>query len=261
MYNCMMAKGRYSLVLAGVLLQTLLPAALETQGTPPSGLFTIARLKYGGGGDWYWGPSALPNLLAFVRQNTNVKTATDEARVSIADDNFFSHPFLYMTGHGTFRFTDLEARRLRTFLTKGGFLLANDSYGLDKSFRREMKKVFPEEELVELPFSHPVYHCFYTFSNGLPKVHQHDGKPPKGYGIFYKNRLVVFYAHESDIGDGWEDPAVYNDPPEKHQAALQMGTNVVLYALTGGNEKVGEAERKRGTKDPAHSRWAEGMSK
>jgi hypothetical protein len=234
----MMAKGRYGLTLAAALILALMPATSETGQNQPSGLFTIARLKYGGGGDWYWGPSAVPNLLTFIRQNTNLKTAPDEARVSVADENFFSHPFLYMTGHGNVRFTEEEARRLRTFLTKGGFLLANDSYGLDKAFRREMKKVFPEEELVELPFSHPVYHCFYDFSGGPPKVHEHDGKPPRGYGLFYKSRMVVYYAHESDIGDGWEDPSVYNDPAAVRQAALKLGTNLVIYALTGGAQKT-----------------------
>ncbi len=217
----------------------LFPLLIRPQLSPPQNLFTIARLKYGGGGDWYWGPSALPNLLAFLRQNTNIPTTVDEARVAIADDNFFSYPFLFMTGHGNVRFSDEEARRLRTFLTKGGFLLANDSYGLDKAFRREMKKVFPEEELVELPFSHPVFHSFYDLPNGVPKIHQHDGKPARGYGIFYKNRLVVFYAYEADIGDGWEDLSVYNDPPEKHEAALKMGTNLIFYALTGGEKTEG----------------------
>ncbi|MGH8004902.1 MAG: DUF4159 domain-containing protein [Limisphaerales bacterium] len=236
----MMAKGKRWL--ASILFLLLFPLSSNTQPSAPQNLFTIARLKYGGGGDWYWGPSAVPNLLAYFRQNTGIPTAADEARVSIADDNFFSYPFLYMTGHGNVRFTDEEARRLRTFLTKGGFLLANDSYGLDKSFRREMKKVFPEEELVAVPFSHPVYHCFYDFPGGLPKVHQHDGKPPKGYGLFYKNRLVVFYAYEADIGDGWEDPAVYNDPAEKREAALKIGANVVIYALTGGRKIEGKAK-------------------
>ena len=229
-----MAKVKRRLGLAVLVLILLFPLYIKPQQPHTQNQFTIARLKYGGGGDWYWGPSALPNLLAFIRQNAGIPTAADEARVSIADDNFFSHPFLFMTGHGNIRFTDEEARRLRTFLTKGGFLLANDSYGMDKSFRREMKKVFPEEELMEIPFSHPVYRCFYDFPNGLPKVHQHDAKPPKGYGLFYKNRLAVFYAYEADIGDGWEDPAVYNDPPERREAALKMGTNVVIYALTGG---------------------------
>lgn len=229
----------------------LFPLRLQPQQSPPQNLFTIARLKYGGGGDWYWGPSSLPNLLAYIRQHANIPTATDEARVAIMDDNFFSFPFLYMTGHGNIRFTDEEVRRLRTFLTKGGFLLANDSYGLDKAFRREMKKVFPEEELVELPFSHPVFHVPFELPGGVPKIHQHDGKPPRGFGIFYKGRLVVFYDYEADIGDGWEDPAVYNDPSEKHEAALKMGANVVFYALTG-QEKI---------KGPERSRGAEGVKK
>ncbi len=237
-----MAKGKgfWKMAVSGLVLA--FPLITRPQPTTSLNLFTIARLKYGGGGDWYWGPSALPNLLTYIRQHTGLPTAADEARVSITDDNFFSHPFLYMTGHGNVRFTDEEVRRLRTFLTKGGFLLANDSYGLDKSFRREMKKVFPEEELVEIPFSHPVYHGFYDLPNGLPKVHQHDGKPPKGYGLFYKNRLVVFYAYEADIGDGWEDPAVYNDPPEKREGALKIGANVVIYALTGGGKTEGKAK-------------------
>jgi hypothetical protein len=233
--------------LTAALILSLYPAASIPQESRPSELFTIARLKYGGGGDWYWGPSALPNLLTFIRQNTSVKTAAEEARVSIADENLFSHPFLYMTGHGNVRFTEEEVRRLRTFLTRGGFLFANDSYGLDRAFRREIKKIFPEEDLTELPFSHPVYHCFYDFPNGLPKVHQHDGKPPKGYGLFYRNRLIVFYANESDIGDGWEDAAVYNDPAELRQAALKMGTNLVLYALAGGSEKTADRRGNRGT--------------
>ncbi len=235
----MMVKGKGFWKIAVSCLVLAFPLITRPQPSASLNRFTIARLKYGGGGDWYWGPSAVPNLLTYIRQNTGLPTA-DEARVSITDDNFFSHPFLYMTGHGNVRFTDEEVRRLRTFLTKGGFLLVNDSYGLDKAFRREMKKVFPEEELVEIPFSHPVYHCLYDFSNGLPKVHQHDGKPPNGYGIFYKNRLVVFYAYEADIGDGWEDPAVYNDPPDKREAALKIGANVVIYALTGGRKTEGK---------------------
>ncbi len=238
----MVAKGKNWLGLAIIFILIFPPLLTHSQQPQPSNQFAIARLKYGGGGDWYWGPSALPNLLTYIRQHAGIPTAADEARTSISDDNFFSYPFLYMTGHGNVRFTDEEVRRLRTFLTKGGFLLANDSYGLDKSFRREMKKVFPEEELVEIPFSHPLYHCLYDFPNGLPKVHQHDGKPPKGYGLFYKNRLVVFYAYEADIGDGWEDPAVYNDPADKREAALKIGANVVIYALTGGRKIEGTAK-------------------
>jgi len=237
-----MGNKKQFLAAAGFLVFLLLPLSSRPQQSVPQNLFTIARLKYGGGGDWYWGPSALPNLLAFIRKNTNIRTAPDEARVSIMDENFFSYPFLYMTGHGNVHFSEEEIQRLRTYLTKGGFLLANDSYGLDKAFRREMKKVFPEEELLELPFSHPVYTCFFKLPNGLPKVHKHDEKPPQGFGLFYKNRLVVFYAHESDIGDGWEDATVYNDTPEKRNSALQMGTNVVIYTITGGEKSEGKAK-------------------
>jgi hypothetical protein len=235
-----MGKSKQLLAVVAFLVFSFLPATPQLPPPAQPDLFTIARLKYGGGGDWYWGPSALPNLLEFIRKNTNIKTAAEEARVGIADENFFSYPFLYLTGHGNINFSEEEVQRLRLYLTKGGFLLANDSYGLNKAFRREMKKVFPEEELVELPFSHPVYRCFFNFPNGLPKVHKHDEKPPRGFGIFHKNRLVVFYAHESDIGDGWEDPGVYNDPPEKRLSALQFGTNVVIYALTGAKNSEGK---------------------
>jgi len=238
----MMGNKKQFLAAAGFFVFLLLPHSSRLQQSVPQNLFTIARLKYGGGGDWYWGPSALPNLLEFIRKNTNIRTAPDEARVSIMDENFFSYPFLYMTGHGNIHFSEEEIQRLRTYLTKGGFLLANDSYGLDKAFRREMKKVFPEEELVELPFSHQVYHCFFNLSNGLPKIHEHDGKPPQGFGLFYKKRLIVFYTHESDIGDGWEDAAVYNDPPEKRNSALQMGTNLVIYTITGGEKNEGKTK-------------------
>ncbi len=237
-----MGNKKQFLAAAGFFVFLLLPHSSRLQQSVPQNLFTIARLKYGGGGDWYWGPSALPNLLEFIRKNTNIRTAPDEARVSIMDENFFSYPFLYMTGHGNIHFSEEEIQRLRTYLTKGGFLLANDSYGLDKAFRREMKKVFPEEELVELPFSHQVYHCFFNLSNGLPKIHEHDGKPPQGFGLFYKKRLIVFYTHESDIGDGWEDAAVYNDPPEKRNSALQMGTNLVIYTITGGEKNEGKTK-------------------
>lgn len=242
----MMTKVKRWLGWAALTIALLFPFSSRSQQSVPQNLFTIARLKYGGGGDWYWGPSELPNLLTYIREHSNIPTASDEARVAILDDNFFSFPFLYMTGHGNIRFSDEETRRLRTFLTHGGFLLANDSYGLDKAFRREIKKVFPEEELVELPFSHPVYHCFFDMPQGLPKIHQHDGKPAQGFGIFYRGRLVVYYTHESDIGDGWEDPAVYNDPPEKREAALKMGTNLVVYALTGGGKKPGGTEPTQG---------------
>lgn len=194
--------------------------------------FTIARLKYGGGGDWYSNPSSLPNLLREIRQRTTIHTKENEARVSIMDEDLFNYPFLYMNGHGNVKFTPEEVDRLRQYLTNGGFLHADDNYGMDESFRREIKRVFPDKPLVELPFNHPIYHSFYDFPNGLPKIHEHDNKPAQGFGIFHDGELVVFYSYESDLGDGWEDPEVHNNPPEKRESALQMGINVIVYALT-----------------------------
>jgi hypothetical protein len=223
------------LILIGIFLIFGSLSVAQTQKAPLSqnpSAFSIARLKYGGGGDWYWGSSSIPNMLHYLKENTNIPVAgEDEVRVSIMDDDFFSYPFLFMTGHGNIKFTDQEVERLRTYLTHGGFLFANDSYGLREAFFREMKVVFPDKELVELPFSHGIYHCFYDFPNGLPKIHKHDGKPPQGFGIFYEGRLVVFFDWESDIGDGWEDPQVHNDPQEKREAALKMGVNIITWAL------------------------------
>jgi hypothetical protein len=193
--------------------------------------FTICRLKYGGGGDWYWGSSAIPNILKFLKENTNIPVKEEEARLSLMDEDLFSYPFLFITGHGNIRFTEQELERLRNYLTHGGFLLANDSYGLKDAFFREMKRLFPDEDLVELPFSHGIYHCHYDFPNGLPKIHKHDEKPPQGFGLFHEGRLMVFFAYESDIGDGWEDPQVHNDPPEKREAALKMGVNIITWVL------------------------------
>lgn len=193
---------------------------------------TIARVKYGGGGDWYSGEGSLPNLLAFVRTNTLLDVAPKEDIVELTSDKLFQYPYLYLNGHGTVRFTGREAERLRRYLLGGGFLHINDDYGLDQTIRQEMKKVFPEQEFVAVPFDHPVYHAHFQFSNGLPKVHEHDGKPAQGLGLFHEGRLVVFYSYESDIGDGWEPEEVHNDPPEKRQAALQMGTNLLVYAMT-----------------------------
>ena len=201
---------------------------------PDRTVFTIARLKYGGGGDWYWGASAIPNMLRYLRENANLRVAeesAEEVKVSIMDENLFNYPFLFLTGHGNIKFSDEEVERLRTYLTHGGFLFANDSYGLDAAFRREMKKVFPDKELVDLPFNYGIYHCYYDFPNGLPKIHKHDEKPAQGLGIFQEGKLVVFYAYESDIGDGWEDPQVHNDPPEKREQALRMGVNNITWAM------------------------------
>lgn len=194
--------------------------------------FTIARVKYSGGGDWYADPSSLPNLLEQVRLRTSIRTPDREDTVEITDPRLFQYPYLYMTGHGNVSFSDEEVNILRTYFTNGGFLHADDNYGMDSSFRREMTKVFPESHLVELPFDHPIYSSFYEFPNGLPKIHEHDGKPPQGLGIFLNDRLVVFYTYECDLGDGWEDPDVHKDPPDKREQAIMMGVNIVWYCLT-----------------------------
>ncbi|MCH8011219.1 MAG: DUF4159 domain-containing protein [Candidatus Marinimicrobia bacterium] len=192
---------------------------------------TICRIKYSGGGDWYSDPSSLPNLLKFISENTHVKVTNTEARVSLSDEDLFSYPYLYLTGHGNIRFSEREVIRLRTYLLGGGFLHADDNYGMDESFRREMKRVFPNKDWVELPFDHPLYNVFYKFPDGLPKIHEHDEKPPQGLGLFEDDRLILFYTYETDLGDGWEDTEVHNDPIEKHIAALKMGTNIFLYAF------------------------------
>lgn len=193
---------------------------------------TVARLRYDGGGNWYWGRSAIGNLHRFLTENTSIAVHDAEVNLKATDPDLFKYPFLFLTGHGNIVFSDEEVSALRSYLEKGGFLFANDSYGLANSVRREMKKLFPDREFIELPFSHPVYHSRFDFPNGLPKIHEHDKKPAQGFGISIDDRLVVFLAYESDIGDGWEDPEVYNDPPEKRLAALRMGANLVTYALT-----------------------------
>jgi hypothetical protein len=212
---------------AAVLLTTLAAGA-----QPAADAFTIARVHYDGGGDWYSDPSSLPNLLAFVRAHTRVLAADTEARVRLTDEELFSHPYLYLTGHGNITFTSREAARLRAYLEAGGFLHADDNYGMNKSFRREMKKVFPTREFVELPSDHELFHIHYDLSAGLPKVHEHDGERPRAFGLFHARRLVVLYTYESDLGDGWEDAHVHDVPEDTRQAALRMGANIVVYALT-----------------------------
>jgi hypothetical protein len=194
--------------------------------------FTIARLKYSGGGDWYSNPSSLPNLLEAINERTTIRAAPREENVEITDPKLFQYPYLYMTGHGKVRFSNEEVKILRMYFAAGGFLHADDNYGMDSTFRREIEKVFPDSPLIELPFDHDIYHSFYEFPNGLPKIHEHDSKPPQGFGIFYDDNLVVFYTYESDLGDGWEDPDVHNDPPEKREDAIQMGINIIVYSLT-----------------------------
>jgi hypothetical protein len=195
--------------------------------------FRIARLKYSGGGDWYNDPSEEVNLLKFVQQNTNIDCDPRYEFVDLSSDKLFSYPFLFITGHGNIAFSDYEVQRLRSYLQQGGFLYADDDYGMDKAFRREMKKVFPDQELVELPFSYGLYHCHFSFPNGVPKTHKHDGKPPQGFGLFHKGRLVVYYTYESNPSDGWEDDTeVHGDPEPVRQEALRFGTNIVVWVLT-----------------------------
>jgi len=193
--------------------------------------FRIARLHYGGGGDWYWGRSALPNLLEFIGEETGWPLDTEEREVRIEDQDLFSYPFLFATGHGTICFSDAEADRLRGYLLAGGFLFINDSYGMDKSVREAVAKLFPERPFQEIPYDHPIYHSFFDFPNGPPKIHEHDKQPASGWGIVVDGRIVVYYVHESDIGDGWEDQHIHNDPPEKRRDALKMGLNIVAYSM------------------------------
>lgn len=202
--------------------------------TPPVNpcAVSVARLNYGGEGDWYWGSSAIPNLLAFIKEQTGWPLDMEEKAVAIEDDDLFAHPFLFATGHGVIRLTDTERERLRQYLLAGGFLFINDSYGMDQSVREMVLALFPETTLEQIPYDHPIYHSFYDFPSGPPKIHEHDKKPATGWGINIEGRLVLYYLHESDIGDGWEDPQVHNDPPDKRQEALQMGLNIVAYSLT-----------------------------
>jgi len=194
----------------------------------------LALLVYGGGGDWYANPTSLKNLAIFCNQQLKTNFATQEAQVEAGSPEIFNYPFVHMTGHGRWTLTDAEAQNLRKYLESGGFLHIDDNYGLDEYVRPALKKIFPELNLVELPFSHPIYHQKFTFNNGLPKIHEHDNKPPKGFGLIYKGRLICFYTHETDLGDGWEDPEVHNDPPEKRLQALQMGANIIQYVFLGG---------------------------
>ena len=194
--------------------------------------FSIARIQYGGGGDWYCAPSSLPNLLEYLKTNTSMSQASKEVRIKLTDSNAKQFPYLYITGHGNIRFSNNEIIAIRSILSNGGFLHADDNYGMDKSFRREIKKVFPNKKFVELPHSHPIFSSYYELKNGLPKVHEHDNRPPQALGIFENNKLVVLYTYESDLGDGWEDATVHNDPPEIRDAALKMGVNIIYYALT-----------------------------
>ncbi len=220
----------WSYAILPILFLILISGTVQAADDNPSAV-QIARLKYFGGGDWYWGPSALPNLIEFVNRNCPIEIASEEVRLTLTDEKLFHYPFLFLTGHGPIRFSPEEASRLREYLSAGGFLFANDSYGMKESFFESMQEVFPDDEPVELPFSFGMFNCYYNFPNGLPKIHKHDEKPPQAFGWFLDDRLVALFAYESDIGDGWEDPSVHKDPPEKRQAALRMGANILTWVL------------------------------
>jgi hypothetical protein len=209
----------------------LLALVFATSAPSAADTITVTRLRYDGGGDWYANPSSLPNLLSAVRTRTGIPVTAREATVSLLDPSLPDHPYLYMTGHGNVAFSPTERAALRAYLIGGGFLHADDNYGLDESFRREIAEVFPDAQLTEIPADHPIFHVFYDFPEGLPKIHEHDGKPPQAFGIFYGGRLVVLYTYETDLGDGWEDEGVHDDPPEIREQALRMGVNIFLYAL------------------------------
>jgi hypothetical protein len=210
-------------------------AALAAGATPrlvaAQELVTIGRLRYDGGGDWYANPSSLPNLLAAIRDRAGVRVAPREKVVTLADDELWQIPFLHVTGHGNLKWTERDVATLRRYLALGGFLHLDDNYGLDQSARREIARLFPDRPLVEVPLDHPIYHVVYEFPRGVPKIHEHDGKPAQGFGIFHEGRLVLYYSYQTDLGDGWEDADVHRDPPEKREAALRMGVNLFVYAM------------------------------
>ena len=223
----MLKNIRYRMILLALVSLTLVGAG------PRADQFTIARLKYGGGGDWYSNPTSLPNLLEQLRERLNLDTSLEEAVVTPQDVDLFSYPVVYMNGHGTVLFSDEDVSTLRDYLQRGGFLWADDNYGMDESFRKEIARVFPDSPLVELSFDHPVYSIDYPFKNGPPKIHEHDGGPPHLYGIYHQGRLVVIYTFNTDIGDGLESEGVHpKDPPEIREQAMRMAINIVLFALS-----------------------------
>jgi hypothetical protein len=192
----------------------------------------IAKLKYNGGGDWYANKTALPNLISFCNTNLKTNIFAEEDIIEPGDPKIFQYPYIYMTGHGNVLFSDQEAKNMRKYLLSGGFFHIDDNFGLNKFIRREMKKVFPEHEFVEIPFNHPIYHQKFDFAKGLPKVHEHDNKPPQGFGIIHDGKLVCFFSYECDLGNGWEDQVVYNDPEYLRQEALKMGANLIQFSFS-----------------------------
>ena len=199
------------------------------------GTFSLAVLQYRGGGDWYANPTSVPNLAQFCREQLGMEIGETQF-VDVGSPELFNYPFVHMTGHGNVVFNSRDRENLRTYLLGGGFLHIDDNYGMDPFIRPQIAELFPDKELVEVPFDHPIYHQKFDFPQGLPKIHEHDGLPPRGYGIFHQGRLILFYSYETDLGDGWEDPSVHNDAPDIRLKALQMGANLVQYAFMGEDE-------------------------
>ena len=229
------ARHRASSVLAAVIvaLLALSPGVLADATPPGARAFGIARLKYGGGGDWYEDRTSLVNLMRALKERTAIPVAGDrEAVVEPGSPTLYQYPFVFACGHGNMKFTPAEVENVRRYLLGGGFLWVDDDFGIDPSFRREMKRVFPDAPIVELPFAHPIFHSLYDFPGGLPKIHEHDGGPARAFGIVVGGRLAVFYSYDCDLGDGLEDEEVHHDPPDKREAATRMGLNLVQYALT-----------------------------
>ena len=214
-----------------VIILSLSTLALAFAKPAPEPSLKFALLKYNGGGDWYANPTALTNLSIFCNTSLGTEIDPDYATVEVGSADLFNYPFIHMTGHGNVVFSPAEAENLRNYLIGGGFLHADDNYGMDPYIRVALKQVFPELTLVELPFEHDIYKQKFKFPGGLPKIHEHDGKAPQGFGLIWEGRLVVFYSYETDLSDGWEDPEVHRDPPDVRQKALQMGANIVSYAF------------------------------
>lgn len=216
----------------GKSIRILLFVVLVLSSFSPAPKLRLGLLKYNGGGDWYANPTSLPNLAKFCNQELGTNLDIENGVVDAGSPEIFQYAFIHSTGHGNMTMNEQEATNMRNYLMAGGFWHIDDNYGMDPYVRPTLKKIFPEAELVELPFDHPIYHQRYNFNNGLPKIHEHDGKPPHGYGLIIKGRVVVFSSYECDLGDGWEDYAVHKDPAEKHIQALQMGANILQYAFT-----------------------------
>lgn len=219
-----------------IIIYSLLFVSAISWAFSPAPMVQFAVLKYKGGGDYYANPTSVPNLVEYCNKNLKMNINTEVPFVESDSKDIFNYPFIHMTGHGNVVFNAADAENIRTYCMAGGFLHIDDNYGMDKFVRKEIEKIFPGEKLIELPFNHPIFHCKYEFNKGIPKIHEHDNKPPQSFAIIKEGRVVLFYSFEADLGDGWEDPAVHKDSEETRSKALKMGANLVYYALMGENQ-------------------------